>query len=197
MKYMKELESQLSSYKHPIFRSYELQSFNISKNYKKRLTHLLLSNGRIKRITRGVYTFHDDINVVGFAFSPFYYGLENALTMHGISTQGTNPIVITPRNVRQGLRVFEGRNYLIKRIPEALFFGYEMVKRGNFWVPVSDLEKTVIDMMYFDGYIRDELWPTILKELQMRRLNEYLGRYKKEFRTKMLKTIKEEKNKAA
>ena len=70
-----------------------------------------------------------------------------------------------------------------------------MVKRGEFWIPVSDIEKTVIDMLYFDDYIRDELWPGILEQLEMERLNDYLKRYKKEFRGKMLKTIKEERAK--
>ena len=193
MKYMEKIEVQFRSPRYPVFRSYELESFNVGRKYRKRLIDLLLSDGRIKRISRGIYTFHNDADVVGFAFSPFYYGFEDALSIRSISFQGTNPIVVTPRNVRQGRRVFGGRNYLVRRIPERLFFGYKMFKRGNFWIPVSDLEKTVIDMIYFDNAIRDELWPGILEELDMKRLNEYLKRYKKEFRAKMLQIIKEER----
>jgi len=195
MKYMREVEKQFQSPSYPVFRSYELESFKMGKKYKKRLIHLLLSNGRIERITRGVYTFHNDVTVVGFAFSPFYYGFEDALSIRGLSLQGTNSIVVTFRNVRQGVRSFKSRNYLVRRVPQDLFFGYNLLKRGKFWIPVSDLEKTIIDMMYFDHYIRDELWPGILKELDMERLRDHLKRYKKGFRDEMLKTISEERKK--
>jgi predicted transcriptional regulator of viral defense system len=195
MKYIKDVEKEFRKPSYPVFKSQDLASFKVGRKYRKRMTHLLLSSGRIERITRGIYTFHNDVSVVGFAFPPFYYGFENALTLRGVSLQGTNPMVVTPRNVRQGVRVFKGRNYIVRRIPPKLFFGYNMLKRGNFWMPVSDLEKTVIDMMYFDDYIRGELWPGILEKLDMKRLKEHLKRYKKEFREKMLKTIREERKK--
>jgi predicted transcriptional regulator of viral defense system len=194
MKYIKQLEEQFKRQNYPVFRSYELDSFGVGKKYRKRLLHLMLSNRKIKRITRGVYTFHDDVNVVGFAFAPFYYGFEDALSIRGISDQGTNPIVVTIRNVRRGRRVFEGRNYIVRHIPEEQFFGYGMVRQGNLWVPVSDVEKTIIDMLYFDDYIRDELWPGILKELNRERLRAYLQKYKKDLRNKVENMVKESKS---
>lgn len=190
MKYIREIEKQFKSQKYPVFKSYELDSFGAGKKYKKRLTHLLLANGRIRRIAKGVYTFHNDVTVVGFAFSPFYYGFEDALSIMGISDQGTNPIVVTIRNVRQGVRTFGGRNYRVKCIPQSLFFGYEMLQRGNFWIPVSDIEKTIIDMIYFKDHIRDELWPDILKALDKKKLDKYLQKYRKDFREKVKAIIK-------
>jgi predicted transcriptional regulator of viral defense system len=200
MKYMSYLKSRFSKPDFPTFRVSDLRlAFSekgIDDDYLYLMVHNLEKRGEIKRITRGIYTFHNDVSVIGFAFLPFYYGFENALTIRGISLQGTNPIVVTPRNVRQGVRVFKGRNYLVKRIPSNLFFGYDLLKRGSFWIPVSNLEKTIIDMMYFDNYIRDELWSGILKELDMKRLREYLKRYKKRFRDEMLKTISEERRRS-
>lgn len=200
MKYMSYLKSRFSKPDFPTFKLSDLRlAFSqkrIKDNYLYLMVHNLEKRGEIRRITRGIYTFHKDVSVVGFAFSPFYYGFEDALSIRGISLQGTNPIVVTLRNVRQGRRVFAGRNYIIRRIPANLLFGYNVVKRGSFWIPVSDIEKTIIDMMYFDNHIRDELWPDILKELDMKLLNEYLTHYKKEFRAKMLKVIREEQLKA-
>ena len=196
MKYMKEIERQFKSYRYPVFKSYELETFGVGKKYKKRLIHLMLSNSRINRITKGVYTFHKDVDVVGFAFSPFYYGMEDALSIRGISEQGTNPIIVTTRNVRQGKRSFIGRNYIVRRIPEEHFFGYGMLKHGDFWVPVSDVEKTVIDLVYFDHHITEEHWSEIIKLLDSKKLNEYLQRYKIVFREKVHKMLKEAKNRS-
>lgn len=191
MKYTDEIEGHLADSRHPVFRSQELSLLGVGDKYKKRLVHLMLADGRITRITRGVYTFHRDIDVVGFAFQPFYYGLEDALAIRRLSEQGTNPVVMTPRNVRQGVRTFNGANYVVRRVPAELFFGYGMARRGGFWVPVSDVEKTVIDMLYFGGAIRDELWPPIAAALDRERFAEYLKRYPPGFRKGALASVDE------
>jgi predicted transcriptional regulator of viral defense system len=190
MKYTARIRKEFSKSNKPVFSSSELSSFGIGPKYKKRLLHLMLARGEIKRITRGEYTFHNDLDAVGFAFRPFYYGLEDALSIMKISDQGTNPIVITLKNVRQGVRDFYGRNYVVKRIPKEFFFGYVLVRHGSFFIPVSDLEKTIIDMVYFKQYIRDELWPGILKEIDMKRLNGYLKKYAPGFRKNVLELVR-------
>ncbi|OJI08480.1 hypothetical protein Micr_00584 [Candidatus Micrarchaeum sp.] len=48
-------------------------------------------------------------------------------------------------------------------------------------VPVSDLEKTVIDMLYLKVPIREELYPEISKRLDKRRFEEYLKSFNKSF----------------
>jgi predicted transcriptional regulator of viral defense system len=193
MKYITDIRREFSISKKPVFESSELSSFGIGDKYKKRLLHLMLAKGEIRRITSGAYTFHKDLDVVGFAFRPFYYGLEDALSIMKISLQGTNPIVITVRNVRQGVRDFYGRNYVVKKIPEEFFFGYEIVRHGEFWIPISDLEKTIIDMVYFKEYIRDELWIEIIKIINIKKLDTYLNKYKPEFKDRVLGLVKDHK----
>ncbi len=190
MKYIGDVRKQFNSPRFPVFRASELRTIGIGKDYVKRLAHLLIAKGEIIRITRGIYTFHDNAYVVGFAFSPFYYGLEDALRIRGLSEQGTNPLVVTTRNVRGGLRKFGESNYVIYKIEKEYFFGYNMEKRDGFWVPVSDLEKTVIDMLYFQGGIRDELWPGILERLDRKRIREYLKRYDAKFGKRVLDEIR-------
>jgi predicted transcriptional regulator of viral defense system len=193
MKYVNDIRERFSSPNFPIFKARELRTMGVGAGYSKRLVHMLLSKKEITRITRGVYTFHDNLNVVGFAFAPFYYGLEDALRIRGLSEQGTNPIIVTRRNVRAGVRQFKGSNYVVHRIGKEFFFGYDLMKVGDFWIPVSDVEKTVIDMVYFKDHIRDELWPGLIKAISMKKLKGYLKRYKPRFREKVLSTIKEMK----
>ena len=185
MKYIEFVRHTFNSPDFPVFSIRDLRiglsEKGISSQYLYTLVHELLRKKEITRITRGIYTFHDDAFVAGFAFEPFYYGLECALAMRGISLQGVNPIVITTRKVRAGVRTFKGRNYRINRISGKLFFGYELFKYGKFWMPVSDLEKTVIDLVYFGYGIRDELLDGINKNIDRKRLDEYLNKYDKAF----------------
>jgi hypothetical protein len=58
------------------------------------------------------------------------------------------------------------------------------------WLPVSDLEKTIIDMVYYGDVIRDELWPAILKALSPTKLNGYLEKYPPGFSKKVIGLIR-------
>jgi predicted transcriptional regulator of viral defense system len=178
VKYVKDIKEEFSGVTKPVFGINELKSIKgLSPGYRRLLLHNLLKRGSIAKITRGVYTFHKDMVVLCFAFAPSYYGLENALTIRGLSEQATNPIIMN----------------LVYRMRPELFFGYELVRRGDFWVPVSDLEKTVIDMLYFKNEIRDELWRNILPNLDTKKLDTYLQKYKPDFRKKVMDTVKSTK----
>jgi len=177
MKYLKELRARFKD--SVAFTISDLRIFlknkRISTGYLHLLIHNLLTKGEIKRITRGVFTFRDEIQTVGFGFSPFYYGLQEALSLRNIWEQETNPVVITPRHVRVGLRSFGGRNYLVRRISRRMFFGFEMLRYYDFWIPVSDVEKTLIDFAYF----REPLGAGALREIKVRLRKEVLSEYLK------------------
>ena len=193
MKYITRVRQAFSKNDFPTFTMSDirllLKSNGVSYAYVRLMLHNLIKKGEIIQLTKGIYTFHHDVVVVGFAFRPFYYGLEDALMLRGLSGQGTNFIVMTTQNVRTGVRTFSGRNYVINRIRSEHFFGYDLIKYGEFWIPVSDVEKTVIDMIHFNGGIRDELWPGILKVLKMKKLREYLKGYKPGFRKRVVGVV--------
>lgn len=190
MKYIREVKETFSSTKFPVFKMRDLRTLlsrrGIGEGYSRLLVHKLAEEGAITRITKGIYSFHEDVDVVGFAFRPFYYGVENALSLLGISDQGTNPIVITTRNVRKGSRQFRGRNYVVRTIRKDLFFGYSLLKVGDFWLPVSDIEKSLIDIVYFDGAVREDLAEKIRGRIDRRRLDTYLKRYDRSFSNRVL-----------
>jgi len=164
MKYVKEVRQRFRNAS--VFTISDLKVFlkprGISNAYLYLLVHNLLAKSEAERITKGVFTFKDEVQTVGFAFQPFYYGLQDALSLRNLWEQETNPIVITPRRVRVGLRSFKGRNYLVRRINRKMFFGFEMLKYGDFWIPVSNAEKTLIDFAYFN----EPLDKNALKELK-------------------------------
>jgi predicted transcriptional regulator of viral defense system len=150
----------------------------------------MIKKGEILKISRGVYTFHNDITVVGFAFRPFYYGLENALTLRHLWEQGTNPIIITPNKVRSGNRKFGEGNYSVLHIRRELFFGYDFVLSDELWVPVSDYEKTLIDFIYFNHYLRRDVLKILRLKIDKKKLVTYLKHYNKRIRQKVIQELK-------
>ncbi len=167
MKYMKEFRGHFSS--RPAFTAREADLFlrnrGSSSGYHKLVIHNMLSRKEIYRITKGNYTFHEDVQMVGFGFEPFYYGLEDALSLRNMWEQETNPVVITPHKVRIGLRQFQGRNFIVRRIDRRMFFGYSYIQYGDYYIPVSEAEKTFIDLIYFNVGLSGELITTILSKI--------------------------------
>ena len=194
MKYIRYVREHFGDQGFPVIRLSDLKtalkSQKISDAYLKRLVNYMMHSGELKRITKGIYTLHDDITVIGFAFQPFYYGLENALTIRKLWEQSTNPIVLTPKMARTGVRKFGDANYLVQRIPKNLFFGYELVKYYDFWIPVSDIEKTLIDFVYFRHHIREDVMEVMKSRIDKRRVQNYLKKYPYDTRKKVSNLLK-------
>jgi len=198
MKYLKEVRERFG--KAAAFTisdlSIILKPRGISKAYLHLLVHNLLAKGEIRKITRGIYTFRDDAEVVGFGFRPFYYGLQEALSLRGLWEQESNPVVITPRKVRAGSRVFAGANFVVRRISRSMFFGFDMLRYNDFWIPVSDVEKTLIDLVYFDEPLDKETLKEIKSRLDKKILDGYLKRCPQWHRKQVLKLIAKNKERA-
>src|SRR3989338_5424330 len=78
--------------------------------YAKLLIHQLVKKGRIHKLAKGIYSKHDNPELVVFAFKPAYFGLQDALSHHQLWEQETIPVIITSRHVRTGLRTVLGSN---------------------------------------------------------------------------------------
>lgn len=155
-------------------------------SYAKLLIYNLIKSGRIKKIGKGVYTKHSESSLAVFAFKPSYLGLQSALSFYGIWEQETIPIILTTKKVRVGLRSVMNSNILLRNIDKKHFFGFELQKENGFYLPYSDLEKTLIDMVVFNQKISKEVIFEIRKKINRDRLNEYLKRYGKNIRNRVL-----------
>ena len=159
------------------------------KGYVKKLVRNLMLNGKVKRLTKGYYTIHEETPLIVFCFKPSYLGLQDAMSLHGIWEQETVPIVLTTRKVRTGIRKVMGMNVLIRRIDSKYFFGFDYYKSGDFYFPYSDIEKTLIDMVYFRGHMDKEVVREFKKKIDRKKLNGYLKVYPKKFREKVFGLI--------
>ena len=86
MKYINEFLKHF--YKVPTFSARDAELFLIylgsSKKYPKRFLQNLIGGNKIFRLAKGEYTVHRNSEVIGFAFSPFYYGLTYALSYYNL-----------------------------------------------------------------------------------------------------------------
>lgn len=162
----------------------------ISNEYLDQLLHNLVKQNKIIRITNGSYTFNKDLMVSGFAYSPFYYGLQEALSLRNLWKQETNPIIITTNKIKPGIKTIQGSNILLRRIDCKYFFGFDFIKYYDMEIPVSDYEKTLIDFVYYNEPLSKEVINDLKKKIDKKKLEKYLSIYSKSTRNKVLSLIK-------
>jgi len=159
------------------------------KQYDKQLIRNLILKGKIKKLTKGHYTLHDDPSLIVLCFSPAYLGLQDALSFHGLWEQETVPVIVTAKRARQGIRKVLEVNVLIRRINRRYILGIEYRRHGDFYLPVSDVEKTFIDMIYFRERMDKDLLENFRKRINIKKLEEYLQKYPEKIKTKALRGL--------
>ena len=55
-----------------------------------------------------------------------------------------------------------------------MFFGYSLVEYGDFFIPVADTEKILIDMVYYHEFLLEEVKNEILRAVNKKKLQEYI-----------------------
>jgi len=160
-----------------------------TNQYEKQLIRNLLLRGKIKKLVKGCYTMHDDSSLAVYCFSPSYLGLQDALSFHGIWEQETIPVIVTVRKVRQGIRKVLGANVLVRRITKKYLFGFEYFRQNGFYLPYSDIEKTVIDMVYFNEKFTNDAIRLLKKRIDMKKMNSYLKAYPAKLRQRVMKIL--------
>jgi len=159
------------------------------KNYTHLLVHNLIKSGRVKKVVKGFYTIHDDSTVAVFCFKPAYIGLQDALSLHNLWDQESNAVIITAKKVRSGVRRILDSNVVVHRINPRYFFGSELIKYGNFYVSVSDVEKTLIDFVYFKEPLDKEVLKEIKRRVEKEKINKYLKHYPKRIKKNVLRLL--------
>ena len=191
IKYLKEINEFIDN--NIVFNIRDVEAILISRkanpNYARLLLHNLEKKSEIKRIIKGFYTKYDDPTLITFCIKPSYIGLEAALSFHGIWEQETNVVLLTPRRVRTGIRSIFNTNIVIHSINKKHFFGFNYVDYYDFKIPISDIEKTFIDWMYYNKPLTKDILNNFKKKIKKKKLISYLKNYDKKFANKVLSTL--------
>jgi len=185
MKYETKFNKYFSNLKIFTFKDAErfLLNHNASKNYIKLFMHNQVIKHGLLKIGKGYYTFQNNEAVVGFRFTPFYYGLEYALTIMKLWTQMANPVVLTATKTVPGSRVLMGQNVTVRRISKNMMFGFEYIKYSGIFIPVSDVEKTLIDFTYYKIRLSNADIKSMLKQINHKKIERYLLKYSKHLKS--------------
>lgn len=162
-----------------------IQNKSNSKQYAKFLIRNLILKKKIVKLTKGFYSIYDNPSLLVFCFKHSYLGLQDSLSKNNLWEQETIPIIITSEKVRQGIRKINGSNILIRRIDKKYLWGIEYKKDGNIYLPYSDIEKTFIDMIYFNEQINSDTLNEIKNKINKKKLMIYAKRYPLKIRTKL------------
>ncbi len=116
--------------------------------------------GWLRRVKRGVYVpatldslgsehvLDDPWVLVPTLFAPAYIGGRSAAEYWDLTEQLFNDIVVlSAQSVRRRVQRRHGANFTVKHIHERKMFGCKSVWRGRTKVSVSDLQRTIVDML--------------------------------------------------
>lgn len=132
---------------------------NVSK--AKAYYHLYKMNkkGFIKRLKNGLYIFYPDnllfkvqnyvedpLYVLKRLVKPYFASHYTALNLHGLAQRSINTLYVT---TTKNVKPLTQETYIIKPVivSEKYFFGYEKMKFGSGLINVSNLERTIIDIV--------------------------------------------------
>lgn len=191
IKYLKDVESLFK--KSMVVNSFSISRITKNKQYTKQMIRNLISKKKINRLGKGCYTIHDDPSLAVFCFKPSYLGLQDALSFNNLWEQETIPIIVTTAKVRQGIRNILGTNVMIRRINKKYLFGFDYHNYSNFYLPYSDIEKTLIDLIYFKQPIDKETLKEIIKRIDEKKLIKYLKVYPERIMKRVINAVKNKK----
>jgi len=75
--------------------------------------------------------------------------------------------------------------YLCIRMVNSYFFGFDYFKYENFFVPVADVEKTLLDLVYFNEIPAEDVLIEIKKQIKKEKLERYLKNFPPKFRKRV------------
>jgi len=130
----------------------------------KKIIYELKEKKWLVSLRRGFY-FITDISSRGFVnISPFviasafdknsYISLDSALSFYGLFEQmlRTTSSVTTSRSKKY---IFQDNTYRYLKINKELFFGYKLESLEGYYVKIAELEKVVLDYLYFKNSTYD------------------------------------------
>ena len=196
-KYIRDIEKLFE--KSPVISSKTIERIIRDKNentqYQKQLIRNMILSGKIKRLSKGFYTIHDEPSLAVFCFKPAYLGLQDALSFHNLWEQETIPVIITASTARPGIRKVLDANVMVRKIEKKYLFGFDYHKQGEQYLPYSDREKTFIDMIYFKEKLGREAITNIKKRIDRKKVSSYLRYYPRTIQKKVMKCLSQIKNK--
>jgi predicted transcriptional regulator of viral defense system len=183
MQYL-DLKSQLKDF--PVFSIKDIEKVDLSF-HKQRLSEWQKKN-YVKKIRQGFYIFSDlQINekilftIANRIYEPSYVSLEMALSIYGLIPEAVYGVTSVTSQNTKNIKTPVG-DLIYKHVQPDLMFGYELREHDGHHYQIAEVEKAVLDYLYFNSKINDNesfegmrFNTSELKEkLNMEKFNKYL-----------------------
>ncbi len=179
-----ELREKLKDFK--IFNLNDIRK--IEANFDLRRLNEWQKKNYIKKIRQGFYIFSDlDINeqtlfiIANRIHGPSYISLEMALSLYGLIPESVYGITSVTTQKTKTLKTPIG-DFIYRHIRPKLMFGYELREYDENHYKIADIEKAVLDYLYFNSKINNKESFTGLRfnaaefkeKVDMEKFNKYL-----------------------
>jgi len=177
---MYEMEITQRFSKTPVFDLGDVNQIIPNKLYAKKVISNLVKEGKIKKIRKGLYTFHNDAFLIAtFLAKPSYISSVSALSYYRKITQIPKEVFcFTSKPTRKYFFVEKINFYNTK-----FFFGFESKKYLNFEIPIATPEKALIDSI---GKVPVSIIGEGFENLNLDRMISYLKKINKNSITKRI-----------
>lgn len=155
--------------------------------HKQRLSEWQ-KKGYVKKIRQGFYLFSDvEINektlftIANRIYEPSYISLEMALSIYGLIPEAVYGVTSVTSQNTKSIKTPLG-DFIYKHIPPRLMFGYELREHSGHYYQVAEIEKAILDYLYFNSKISDNESfegmrfniPEAKEKIQREKFNKYL-----------------------
>lgn len=87
-------------------------------------------------------------------YQPSYISLETALSHYGLIPEGVFSITSVTTNKTRAIETPKG-NYQYRTLKPSLFFGYSVLRKNKYPILLADVEKALLDYLYFHPELTD------------------------------------------
>ncbi len=152
-----DLKTQLKDF--PVFSIKDIEKIDLSF-HNQRLSDWQKKD-YIKKICKGFYIFSDlQINepilftIANRVYRPSYISLETALSIYGIIPEAVYGITSVTSQKTKNLKSPVG-DFIYRHTQPELMFGYELREYNGHRYQFAEIEKAILDHLYFNSKIND------------------------------------------
>ncbi len=156
MQYL-DLKAQLKDF--PVFSIKDIEKVDFSF-HKQRLSEWQ-KKGYVKKVRQGFYVFSDlQVNekilftVASRIYEPSYISLEMALSIYGLIPEAVYGVTSTTSQNTKTIKTPIG-DFIYRHTRPDLMFGYELREHNGHHYQIAEMEKAILDYLYFNSKIND------------------------------------------
>ncbi|MFA6405039.1 MAG: hypothetical protein WCW03_03505 [Candidatus Paceibacterota bacterium] len=157
MQYL-DLKTQLKNY--PIFSIKDIEKVDLLF-HKQRLSEWQKKD-YVKKICKGFYIFSDlQINeptlftIANRVYEPSYISLEMALSIYGLIPEAVYGVTSVTSQRTKNMKTPVG-DFIYRHVQPELMFGYELREYSGHHYQIAEIEKAVLDYLYFNSKVSDD-----------------------------------------